>query len=210
MRSNYSRLKCSIAPYPTPTKTSAGAVALFHQREGQVGRVAEVGHDADAARTLESVEDRADEFLVATAVNSDLGIGGWGALAREDVGGGTNEGVFGCSSASARCQDAPIHIPIQQPAHARESSVLRESILEKVKLRKIFIVDDEEAIVLITKRHLERAGYDNCIYMTDATKVIDISIQQAPDLMGLVFKRMVRLAGRRTSLLAVESKETRV
>ena len=82
-------------------------------------------------------------------------------------------------------QDAPIHIPIQQPAHARESSVLRESILEKVKLRKIFIVDDEEAIVLITKRHLERAGYDNCIYTTDATKVIDISIQQVPDLMLL-------------------------
>ena len=63
--------------------------------------------------------------------------------------------------------------------------LLRETVLEKLKRLKIFIIDDEEATVLTTKRYLEQAGYDNCIYTTDPTKAIQLAIKQMPDLILL-------------------------
>lgn len=68
---------------------------------------------------------------------------------------------------------------------ASDFSLGRDSLLAKIKLLKILIVDDEEANVLITRRYLERAGYNNCIYTTDSSKVIDIAINHQPDLMLL-------------------------
>jgi putative two-component system response regulator len=70
-------------------------------------------------------------------------------------------------------------------AQSSDSSLDRDALANKIKRLKIFIVDDEEANVLITKRYLEKAGYDNCIYTTDSTKAIDIAINQKPDLILL-------------------------
>jgi len=58
-------------------------------------------------------------------------------------------------------------------------------VFEKLKQLKIFIIDDEEATILATKRYLEQAGYDNCIYTTDSNKAIEIAIKQKPDLILL-------------------------
>ena len=77
-----------------------------------------------------------------------------------------------------------VEVPIHQ-TNAGDSALLRESVLEKLKRLKIFIIDDEEATVLTTKRYLEQAGFVNCIYTTDPTKAIQIAIQQMPDLMLL-------------------------
>ena len=76
--------------------------------------------------------------------------------------------------------EVPVHV-----ANAREDSLVRESVFQKLKQLKIFIIDDEEATILATKRYLEQAGYDNCIYTTDSTKAIEIAIKQKPDLILL-------------------------
>ena len=80
----------------------------------------------------------------------------------------------------AQAAGVPIH-----PTNAGDNSLVRETVLEKLKRLKIFIIDDEEATVLATKRFLEQAGYDNCIYTTDSTKAIEIAIKQKPDLILL-------------------------
>ena len=76
--------------------------------------------------------------------------------------------------------EVPLH-----PVNSGDNSLSRESVLEKLKRLKIFIIDDEEATVLTTKRYLEQAGYNNCIYTTDSTKAIEIAIKQKPDLVLL-------------------------
>ncbi|MDB2685699.1 response regulator [Mariniblastus sp.] len=77
-----------------------------------------------------------------------------------------------------------VEVPVL-PVNSGENSLLRDSVLEKLKRLKIFIIDDEEATVLTTKKYLEQAGYDNCIYTTDSTKAIETAIKQKPDLLLL-------------------------
>jgi len=77
-----------------------------------------------------------------------------------------------------------VEVPIHT-ANAGDASLFRESVFEKLKQLKIFIIDDEEATILATKRYLEQAGYDNCIYTTDSNKAIEIAIKQKPDLILL-------------------------
>ena len=89
----------------------------------------------------------------------------------------------------SQADEVPIHL-----ADARDDSVLRETVLAKLKRLKIFIIDDEEATVLTTKRFLEQAGYDNCIYTTDSTKAIELAIKQKPDLI-LLDIRMPNISG---------------
>ena len=79
-------------------------------------------------------------------------------------------------------------------AQSSDSSIERDALVDKINRMKIFIVDDEEATVLISKRYLEKADYVNCIYTTDSTKAIDIAINQTPDLM-LLDVRMPNING---------------
>ena len=84
------------------------------------------------------------------------------------------------SASSNKAVEVAIH-----SANAGVDSLVRESVVEKLKRMKVFIIDDEEATVLTTKRYLEQAGYDNCIYTTDSAKAIDMAIKQKPDLILL-------------------------
>ena len=87
------------------------------------------------------------------------------------------------SPAPAKSSSHDAEIPLH-PVSAGDS-LLRQSVLAKIKRLKIFIIDDEETTVLTSKRYLEQAGYDNCIYTTDSTKAIEIAIKQKPDLILL-------------------------
>ena len=70
-------------------------------------------------------------------------------------------------------------------AQLSDSSIYRDPLIDRIKRMKIFIVDDEEATVLICKRYLEKAGYENCIYTTDSTKAIDMAIDQSLSLIHI-------------------------
>lgn len=49
--------------------------------------------------------------------------------------------------------------------------------------KKILIIDDNEVDLLIVKRHLEHAGYQNIITASDAAEGVKKAIEEKPDLV---------------------------
>lgn len=82
------------------------------------------------------------------------------------------------------------------------SSSLRDANAPIARSSKILIVDDEPVNIKVTRRYLQRDGYDNFITLTDSREAMDVILREDPDLVlldilmpevsGLDILRMVR------------------